>query len=514
MSKPSAIRNQPLQSLYTAEQVRQLELLYARFHDGATYPLMERAGAALYTEMRERWPDSRKILVVCGKGNNAGDGFVVARLAAQAGLEATVAMMDIQYQPQGDAEKAYARLKDSSATIIEWQVSCLESSDLVVDAMLGTGLKGELKPEYQAAIQQINQSNLPVIAADIPSGLDADSGAIANIAIHADVTVTFIGIKRGMTTGLASDYCGEIILNQLNCGNGIFALIKPQVFGYDYSIGKVWLQPRRRTSHKGFFGHVLVIGGAPGYAGAAKLTAEAALRSGAGLVSLLTHTQHAHSIGVNRPEIMCHSVNDSASKESIKSLLDTATVIAIGPGLGQLKWGRNLIAIIEDYMQSSSRTDLTTIWDADALNILAERPRQSNTRVITPHPGEASRLLGKSVTEIQADRFAVVNELQHKFGGIALLKGAGTVIANSTQTNVVQCGNPGMASGGMGDCLTGIIAGLAAQKIPLFEATRLGCAIHGEAAELAVLKNSHGVRMERGLLASDLLPHIWSLVNP
>ncbi len=500
--------------LYTADQVKQLEQLYARFHDGSTYSLMERAGAAVYTEMREHWPDLRSILVVCGKGNNGGDGFVVARLAAMAGLDVTVALLPGADAPTGDAERAFLRLKTSSARVTQWQSGLMEQHELIVDAILGTGLQGDVRDLQAAIIRDINRAHKPVIAVDIPSGLMADSGNIGGCAIHADVTVTFIGMKRGLTTGLAADYCGKLLVNDLKCGQGVFALVRPKAFLYRYQDGVRFLKPRRQTSHKGFNGHTLVIGGAPGFSGAARMCAEAAARVGSGLVSLLTHAQHADVIGLNCPEIMCHSAAESASKEGLKSLLDSANVIAIGPGLGRFKWGKNLVAMLEDYVKASAekRPGLVTVWDADALNLLAERPNSMSHRIITPHPGEAARLLGASVTQVQQDRFAAIAQLEQKYGGTCLLKGPGTLIAEGNKINVVRAGNPGMASGGMGDVLTGIIAGLVAQGIPPFEAARLGAAIHGEAAELAV--TATGTRLERGLLATDLFPYIRQLVNP
>ena len=499
--------------LYTAEQIKQLEQFYARFHDGATYPLMERAGAVVYNEMRDGWPELRKILVVCGKGNNGGDGFVVARLAAMAGLTVTVALMPGADSPKDDAERAFLRLKTTGVVPVDWHESLLQEHELVVDALLGTGVKGEVREHYANAIHAIARSHKPVISVDVPSGLNADTGAIGGCAIHADVTVTFIGLKRGLFTGLAADYCGRIVLNDLKCGKGVFSLVKSGCQRYHYHDGERLLAPRRKTAHKGFNGHTLVIGGVPGYAGAARMCAEAAARTGSGLVSLLTHPQHADVIGLQCPEIMCHSVSDNASKEGLHYLLDSANVIAIGPGLGRFKWGRNLVAVIEDFVQSSkAKSDLVTIWDADALNILADRPVKMARRIITPHPGEAARLLGESVSQVQSDRFASCQKLIDRYDGVCLLKGPGTLIGEGSQLNIVNAGNPGMASGGMGDILTGIIAGLVAQGISPFDAARLGAAIHGEAAELAVTQTEQ--RMERGLLATDLFPYIRQLVNP
>lgn len=499
--------------LYTAEQIKQLEQLYARLNDGATYRLMERAGAVVYNELRERWPESRRILVVCGKGNNGGDGFVVARLAATAGLPVTVALLPGADQPEGDAARAYARLQAVKAEQVAWSKALLESHDVVVDAILGTGITGQLRKDVAQVIADINQSSIPVISVDLPSGIIANTGAAAGDAIRASVTVTFIGIKRGLVTGDAPDYCGELVTNDLKCGKGVFALVRAREFLYRFDNETRWLEPRPKTAHKGMFGHVLTIGGAPGFSGAARMCAEAAARTGAGLVSLLTHPQHADYIAMQRPEIMSHAVSDKASMRAMKSILSKASVIAIGPGLGRMGWGKNLVAMVEDFCSSEFNTrDLKMVWDADALNFLAEHPRVNHARIITPHPGEAAKLLNMSVNEVQRDRFAACGKLVEKYGGVAVLKGAGTLVMSDANSSVVLAGNPGMATGGMGDVLTGIIAALLAQQVPMFEAAQLGVAIHGAAAEQAV--QASGIRQERGLLASDLFPYIRAQVNP
>ncbi|NVJ62162.1 MAG: NAD(P)H-hydrate dehydratase [Gammaproteobacteria bacterium] len=499
--------------LYTAEQIKQLEQLYARLNDGATYRLMERAGGVVYNELRERWPDCRRILVVCGKGNNGGDGFVVARLAASAGFPVTVALTKDADKPSGDAEKAFRRLKTSSASIVNWSPELLENHDVVVDALLGTGIKGDLRADIAEIIIGINKSGLPVIAVDLPSGIIANTGAAAGVAVKAKVTVTFVGIKRGLVTGDAPDHCGELVVNDLKCGQGVFGLVRAREFLFQFNKQSRWLEPRSRTAHKGMFGHTMIIGGAPGFSGAARMSAEAAARTGSGLVSLLTHPQHADLIAMQRPEIMSHSVTDKASMRAMKSLLSVANVIAIGPGLGRMGWGKNLVAMIDDFSASEFHTNnLSMVWDADALNFLAEHPKVNHSRIITPHPGEAARLLNTSVENIQEDRFAACRKLVEKYGGVVVLKGAGTLVMSDSNSSVVCGGNPGMATGGMGDVLTGIIAGLLAQKIPLYDAAQLGVAIHANAADQAV--KCGGGRQERGLLASDLFPYIRAQVNP
>lgn len=268
-------------------------------------------------------------------------------------------------------------------------------------------------------------------------------------------------------------------------------------------IDAAWLRTalpgvRARDAHKGDFGHVLVIGGQPGMSGAARLAGEAALRAGAGLVSVATHPEHASVLNSGRPELMCHAV---ANAETLKPLLERSTVLAVGPGLGQSEWARGLLVAVWD-------TDLPMIVDADALNLLAREPMRRDRWILTPHPGEAARLLGCSATEVQADRRTAVRALQARYGGVVVLKGAGTLIADGVQCRVCTAGNPGMASGGMGDVLTGVIAGLCAQGMSLSSAAAAGVLVHALAADAAALRDG-----ERGLLASDLLPELRRWVN-
>lgn len=261
-----------------------------------------------------------------------------------------------------------------------------------------------------------------------------------------------------------------------------------------------YLQPRQRDASKGNFGHVLIVGGDYGYSGAVKMAGEAALRTGAGLVSIATRPEHAIVINVNRPELMCHAVH---SNEELAPLLEKATVVVIGPGLGRSAWAQKLL-----YLVLKSDKDVVVV-DADGLNLLAEKPVQKSNWILTPHPGEASRLLKKPIAVIQADRLSSAIELQKKYGGICVLKGAGSLIIGENEIPAIcQAGNPGMATGGMGDVLSGVIGGLLAQGVPMLAAAKLGVLIHAMAGDLAAKEGG-----ERGLLASDLMPYIRKLLN-
>lgn len=256
-----------------------------------------------------------------------------------------------------------------------------------------------------------------------------------------------------------------------------------------------FLAPRKRDFHKGDAGHVLIIGGDYGYSGAVRLAAEGALRVGAGLVHVVTRPEHALTIPISCPEIMAQS------DDNIKSLLDKATVLAIGPGLGKSAWARKLLTLTLKY-------EKPIVIDADGLNLLVEIHTKNNNWILTPHPGEAARLLRKKVEEVQQDRVTSVMELQKRYGGVSVLKGAGTLIAApDSSVEICKAGNPGMATGGMGDLLTGMIVGLLAQGLSLERAAKLGVLIHAMAGDAAAKEG------ERGLIASDLFRYIRKLVN-
>ncbi len=261
-----------------------------------------------------------------------------------------------------------------------------------------------------------------------------------------------------------------------------------------------FLPPRARAANKGDFGHVLIIGGDYGMAGAVRMAGEAAARIGAGLVSIATRPEHSNAITAARPELMCHGIHKSID---IKNLLARATVIILGPGLGRSAWSQELF----HYVIATAKQP--KVIDADGLNLLAQQPQHSEDWILTPHPGEAARLLACSVAEIQNDRLAAAHKLQTKYGGVIALKGAGTIVLGATETaGICHAGNPGMASGGMGDVLSGVIGGLLAQGLTLQQATEMGVCVHANAGDLAAKDG------ERGLLALDLMPYLRELVNP
>ncbi len=490
--------SQPLPSkLYRSGQVRELDRIVIEEGQIPGIDLMERAGTAAFSTIQVLWPDARHITVVCGGGNNGGDGYVIARLAHQAGYKVQCLHVKPPGELKGDAKMAADRAAELGVTLAAYATP--SQTDLLVDAILGTGLDRPVSGELARVIDELNALDIPLFAVDIPSGLNADTGAVMGTAIRAAASCSFIGLKQGMFTGHGPACSGRIIFSNLDAPQDLLDKIKPASRLLNFQ-KLIKLLPRRPAdSHKGHFGHVLIVGGAPGFAGAARMAAEAAGRVGAGLVSVATATDHAPLISLARPEVMAHGISQVSD---LNPLLARCNAIAVGPGLGQTDWSLGLMAKV---LESS----IPLIVDADALNLLAAEPSHRDHWVLTPHPGEAARLLGTTNAEIQADRFAAVRAIQEKFGGITVLKGSGTLIADRNgEIAACPAGNPGMASGGMGDVLTGVIAGLIAQGLSLVDAACLGVHLHALAGDATALDG------ERGMLATDLLPELRRLVNP
>jgi NAD(P)H-hydrate epimerase len=482
-------------ALYTVEQVRALD---RRAIDELGIPgheLMQRAAAAAFAHLRRRWPQARRIAVYCGPGNNGGDGFLLAMLARAAGFQ--VELIALPGVPRGDAASARDAFVAAGGRVEPWhEARELPAADVQVDALFGTGLRRAPAPDVAALIERIDAHGAPVLALDVPSGLNADTGQCPGAAIHAELTVSFIAAKRGMFTGEAADHVGQLELETLDL---------PESLWRDQAADARLLQPlilprRARAAHKGRYGHVLAIGGDHGTAGAIRLCGEAALRAGAGLVSVATRSEQLVALNSARPELMAHAVN---GPQALEPLLERADVLAVGPGLGQGAWGHALWLTAMD-------SGKPLVLDADGLNLLAREPRRfDRPAVLTPHPGEAARLLGHSIAEIERDRFAASRELAGRYNAVVVLKGAGSMVASPDgHLDVCPWGNPGMASGGMGDLLTGIVAALLAQGCPAWQAAGLGVGVHARAGDLAARQGG-----ERGLLASDLLLPLRRLLN-
>jgi hydroxyethylthiazole kinase-like uncharacterized protein yjeF len=486
--------------LYTAAQVRELDRAAIQECGIAGYELMCRAGAALADAVSRHWPQLKRVCILCGAGNNGGDGFVLARLLLEAGVEVSLQCLADPARLRGDAAHAAADWSASGGSVEAFSGALPASAQLLVDALLGTGLDRPVEGRYREAIQLLNKHAAPVVAVDIPSGLNADTGAVLGMAVEAQCTLTFIGRKRGLYTGAGSHHAGSVEFSDLSVPAEIYGSQPAAVRLVNRPPLEALLGPRRRDAHKGHFGHVLIVGGEAGMTGAARLAGEAAARCGAGLVSVVTRASHAASLNCGRPELMVHGVETGAD---LLPLLARATVAVIGPGLGRSRWARALLGRVLD-------SPLPLVMDADALNLLAQEPVKRGHWILTPHPGEAGRLLGRPAAEIQRDRFSSLQQLIERYGGSAVLKGAGTLVAAEGQElRLCPRGNPGMASGGMGDVLSGVLGALVAQGLPLFEAASTGVWLHAVAADGAAATGG-----ERGLLASDLMPVLRGLVNP
>ncbi len=489
------------ESLYTPDQVRALDRAAIDEQGIPGAVLMSRAGRAAWALIRSQYPEAQRLLVLCGGGNNGGDGYVIARLAAEACMQVDLCPLVDPARLTGDAAAA-AKGALEVCTPAVFEAELAGSADVVVDALLGTGLDRPVEGELAGVIHAINASASPIVAIDVPSGLSARTGQVLGVAARAEFTPTFIGLKQGLFTGDAADYVGQVVFDDLQVPQAVYQDSNPSALLLGPHALTSMLPPRPKTAHKGCFGHVLVMGGDHGMGGAVRIAAEASVRAGAGLTSVATRSVHIAPVIAARPEVMAHGIDSMDSPESLTALIARASVLAVGPGLGTADWGRGLLA-------AAIASDQPLVVDADALNILAQSSTHRDDWILTPHPGEAARLLATDTVSIAADRFAAVQAIAKQYGGVAVLKGAGTLISDGKRCAVCIDGNPGMASGGMGDALTGVIAGLRAQGLSAFDAACCGVLAHAQAADWAA--ETHG---ERGLLAGDLIARLPVVLNP
>jgi NAD(P)H-hydrate epimerase len=486
-------------TLYSAAQVRELERRAAERHGLSGASLMARAGAAAFRVLRARFPRAKRVVVICGSGNNGGDGYIVAQLAKTAGLAPIVLASGDGARSPLDAITARKSAETAGVAVRSFAAEELRDADLIVDALFGTGVDRPLRDEYRAVVETINASLIPILAIDVPSGLHADTGAVMGAAIRAQATISFAGLKLGLFTGAGREHAGEILFDDLDVPSAAYVGLSSMARRLNEQTVTRLISRRARDAHKGSSGHVLVVGGAPGMPGAARLCGEAAYRSGSGLVTVATHPTHSAQISVGRPELLARGVR---SAKELKPLLALSTAIALGPGLARDSWGKAMF-------RTALAAKRPTVVDADALNLLAATSTKRVDWVLTPHPGEAARLLKTTVAEIQKNRPAAVRALAKRYGGVCVLKGSGTLIGAAGEDDLWLCdrGNPGMASGGMGDVLTGIIAALIAQGLGSFDAAKLGVWLHATAGDAAAQVG------EIGTLASDLFDPLRTELN-
>ena len=486
-------------ALYSTAQVRALDAHAIKELGIPGYVLMKRAGEAALRYLRTRWPMAHRIVIVCGKGNNAGDGYVLGRFAHAAGLTVTLLSAVDAEQLGGDARLAYEDFKSSGGQVHDFAPELLGQGDVIVDALLGTGLKGGVREDLGRVIERINLSGRPVFAIDVPSGLDSDTGIPLGHTVRADCTITFVGLKTGLFIGDGPEYTGTVYFDDLEIAAPPASQFKPGLERIVDSEIQRALPRRARAAHKGNFGRVLIIGSGSGMPGATRLSGEACLRVGAGLVTVAVAPENVAAISSGRPELICLALTNVSDLEDA---LEKAEIIAIGPGLGRTQWA-------SDALQAVLATDKPLVVDADALNLIAEAgaPPRHNW-ILTPHPGEAGRLLDISTEEIQADRLSALDRLVARYGGTVVLKGAGTVVGTKGRIPALcERGNPGMASAGTGDVLTGAVAGILAQCRDTWLAARVGVLVHAMAGDAAARTG------ERGLIASDIARELHNCVN-
>lgn len=481
-------------SLHDAAQVRALDArLMAAGTPGAV--LMQRAAQAAWRALRRRWPQVRKLCVLAGPGNNAGDGYLLAVLARRAGWDVQVYSLADPARLRDAAAQAYAEACAQGVQVQPWHAEAVLDG-LLVDAMLGTGLAGELREPYATAVARINASGLPCLALDIPSGLCADTGRLWGAAVRADLTVTFIALKLGLFTGAGPDQVGELCFADLQADAALCAAAP--AMAQRLATGNLQRLPvRPRTAHKGACGRLLVVGGERGYGGAALLAAQSGLRGGAGMVSLATREEHVAGVLARCPELM---VRGLLSSGQLLALLPGHDVLVVGPGLGQGAWGRSLLT-------AAAQFEGAQVWDADALNLLAAGRVQIRAgAVLTPHPGEAARLLGCSLAEVQDDRPAAALRLAQRYQAVVVLKGAGSLVTDGHTLRLCEHGHPAMAGPGLGDVLAGLIGALLAQGLAALPASELAVWLHARAGERLG-------QAGRGLLASELVGVIRELLE-
>lgn len=487
-------------AIHSAAQVRALDEHEIRVHGTSGYTLMKRAAEASLRMLRVRWPMARTLVVVCGAGNNGGDGYVLARFARAAGLGVRVLAVVDPRRLVGDAALAWQDCVASAVEVEPFDAQRLADADVVVDAVLGTGLGGDVRGPAAESLRAINLGGRPVMALDVPSGLCADTGHPRGVAVRADATVTFVALKTGLFLGEGPEHVGTLYFDDLGVRAPDPAPVPRLERIVETEIAEA-LPRRPRSSHKGNFGNVVVVGGGTGMPGAAALAGEAALRVGAGRVTVLAAPESASAIAARRPELMVQGVGDAGA---VRDALDGADVVAAGPGLGRGEWGRTVLTAVLEHRGAA------LVLDADALNLLAaglgSAPRTD--WILTPHPGEAARLLDSTTARVQADRLGALESLCARLGGVVVLKGAGTLVGESGRVAAIcERGNPGMAVPGMGDVLTGAIAGVLAQCRDPWRAARAAVLVHALAGDAEARAG------QRGLLAGDVARELRQWAN-
>ncbi|ROR98763.1 NAD(P)H-hydrate epimerase [Sinobacterium caligoides] len=485
--------------LYTAEQARAIDAAEIQRLGSDGLLLMRRAAEALMAFVVATYPRQR-MSIFCGGGNNGGDGWLLALLAHRAGWSVEVLSVAEPGSLSGDARCAYDEARQAGVVYREWSGDAVEEG-VVVDALFGSGLNRPIVGHQLRAVRCINRLSLPVLAVDIPSGLCADSGAVLGDAVRADYTMSLVVLKKGLLTGRARAFTGELLLAALGVDE---AVSSAPASHYTVMPLPVSLPRRSAVAHKGESGRLVLIGGSANTAGAIIMAAESALLSGAGLITVLTSAATVAPLLARCPEVM-PVVVEKVSDEVIERKLASADAVVIGPGLGVDSWARELLS-------RALRCAAPLVLDADALSLLAEykelRGVLTEAAILTPHPGEAARLLGTTVAAVESDRYAAVASLRQLYRTRVLLKGAGSLMMARGKVAVCPYGNAGMASGGYGDVLSGVLGALLVQGLAVDTALTIAVNLHAAAADR--LESRQG---QVGMRPTELSVEIRELIN-
>jgi hydroxyethylthiazole kinase-like uncharacterized protein yjeF len=513
--------------LYTGQQARDIDAIAINGLNIPGIQLMKNAGRAAFALLLRHYSDARVIGIVCGNGNNAGDGYIVAGLALQQGLKVYLVQVGNAQALKGDAalarDWALAAGLDIHTFCDADSLAEMQSCGIIVDALLGTGIRGPVRPDFQTCIDVLNAMQVPILSIDLPSGLNPDTGSTHGSVIRADHSISFIVRKRGLYTAQGTSCAGQVHFDQLGLPSDALAnqIRDADIQGALKGVAALYWEnlangvPKRdarANTSKNAYGHVLVIGGDEGMGGAVCLAGQAALRCGGGLVSVVTRDAHVGGILARQPELMVLGTQQAEHSDRLSVLIERSSVIVIGPGLGTGAWGQ---ALLESVLAHNK----PMVLDADALNILslepelAKRLRAVSTKLCTPHPGEAARLLKSSPANVQLDRFAAVAALSKLFACDVILKGAGSLVSSFCEDGgedigVCMHGNAGMATAGMGDILSGVAGAFIGMGMPVSTAARAAMCVHSAAADLAVERQGMA-----GLVAGDVLPCLRELMN-
>lgn len=505
--------------VFTSDEVKQIEADYAKTHNGHCFDLMKKAGFSVFDYLVKKCKDLKEVWIFCGKGNNGGDGYVVASLLKEHSIAHRVFATGIPHEDT-EASVAYEYylqmgghvefdLPNNGVLPTDSKIVSYELPDVAIDALLGTGI--EMAPQGATAkwIKYVNQLQAYTISVDVPSGVVADTGAVPGVCIKAHATICMLALKPGLITGDGVDFVGEVFFSNLGLNisgySSLESFSNPRyllpIRQVTYKDIKDELPFRCRSFNKSDSGKVLIISGKEGMGGAAIMAGIGALRSGAGLVKVATDRMNAQAMLSIRPELM--SV-DLSNYELVSKAISWSDVVAIGPGLGVNEHTASLMALLDDDEKH------LFVYDADALNVLAkyEQNYYKENRILTPHPGEAACLLGESIEQINQDRILSCYKIWQKYGGVVLLKGPGTVICDGEQFTIINEGSEALATGGSGDLLTGIIVSLLGQGLDINAAAIVGACVHGRAGYLCGERN--GVL---GTLPLDLCDYVRELLN-